>query len=67
MFSYKYCEIFKNTYFEEHMWAAASDINYVKKKRKIDMIQKIIAKCSYNSIKRIYWWGTTWNRRGSKN
>ena len=24
-FSSKFCEIFKNTYFEEHLWAAASE------------------------------------------
>ena len=40
MFSYKYCEIFKNTYFEEHLWAAASDINYVKKKEKLIWFKK---------------------------
>ena len=25
MFSFEYCEIFKNTYFEEHLLRAASD------------------------------------------
>ena len=24
MFSFEYCKIFKNTYFEEHLWTAAS-------------------------------------------
>ena len=25
MFSYEFCEIFKNTFFTEHVWATASD------------------------------------------
>ena len=27
MFSCEYCESFKNTYFEEHLWTAASEMN----------------------------------------
>ena len=29
MFSYEYCEIFKNTYFEEHLQTAASIIQSI--------------------------------------
>ena len=25
MFSYEFCEIFKNTFFTEHLWATTSD------------------------------------------
>ena len=25
VFSYEFCEIFKNTFFTEHLWATASD------------------------------------------
>ena len=33
MFCYEYCEIFKNTYFEEHLWTAAS--RYISKKKNL--------------------------------
>ena len=31
MFSSEYCEIFKNTYFEEHLLTAASDLEQLQK------------------------------------
>ena len=43
MFSCKYCENFKNNYFEEHMWTAASEFS--KKKKNFSYLLRKILKC----------------------
>ena len=45
MFSCKYCENFKNNYFEEHMWTAASEFSKKKKYFSSYLLRKIL-KCS---------------------
>ena len=41
MFSYEYCKIFKNTYFEEHLRMAASELSqFIKKGLKEKQVTK---------------------------
>ena len=40
VFSYEYCEIFKNIYFEEHLWTAASGSYKSWKQKRIQIAIK---------------------------